>query len=310
MDGLGLTSILVLLSTFLGSSPVFAKDQCDWSCGKVSSSAQNARLYRQVQAALEGKSKCSLQDDFDHANRNLRVGALQAFAIASQSCDVPVNLQKRDRNFLMHAMMYQGLKLSAERNSYESKDFEPSQIYQNVDRLNCVFPVSDTSPLQVGDLMVSKDDAMVVDTVGADPFGIEGKLKEVSQGDPARLCSEWVNDPTQFKISIFHARGRSSFFPTYGKSTSLWVTAMSERALKTCVYRVTEAFSKGEGRPNTIIRENPIETKAPVLVLRFNSKSPACRTGHTELPVLLNKGTLHDLDCVQCCNFLGEDTFL
>jgi len=316
-----ITALNMAALSFSATS-AFAKDQCAWSCGRISQTEKNSKLKShadQVTSFLAGESSCALVEGFDHEDRGIHAGALQTLAAAKQNCSVPNVIKSKNNKFLYDAMRFQGLKLSAESKSFRPKDFEPAQIYNHLDQSNCLYPVSDSENLNPGDLIVSKDDVVIVDSIDADPFGIETKIRESvkllkQEGEfkeipnfsvvlehAKRVCESWVNDPSQFKISVFHARGRSSFFPTYGKSTSPWVTLISERATFACVNRVSEEIARFAEVPFPLRDSEPILPKSALLVVRHDSSTTACRMAREQMP------KSHDLDCVQCCDFTPQE---
>jgi hypothetical protein len=322
MDGFRSCLFLILICVLL-SSPSFAKEECAWSCGKLTDSEKTNALkyqYPQIAAFMAGKASCALSESFDLSNRTVQLGLLQNLAAQTKNCSVAKTTVAKDKHFLMHAMELQGLKLSAEDKPYREKDFEPAQIYTHASALNCFAKVSDSQLLNPGDLLVSQGDAVVIDSVGEDPFGIEARLQvpanlsRIADASPNKdsltaaqattqaktMCEDWLSNPAAFDISVYHAGGRSPFFPTYGKTSSPWVTMITARAMNTCVSRVSEKFAHRLELHFPFDDTHLTPPKPALLVVRHQSDAPGCRFTRDLVP------KSKDLECVQCCDFTSN----
>jgi hypothetical protein len=300
-----------------------SSNQCEWSCGKIDSASTRSQLksqYAQVQSFMKGQSSCSLLESFNSSDRNPRQGALQALAVTARNCSLSTEAKVKNKDFLFQAMMFQGLKLTQETKPFQKTDFTPSSLFKNLDKLTCLNTVSGMESIRAGDIILTKDDAVIVDSVDTDPFGIDAKIRDpetakrltlaskfqdvpdvsVIQSRAKTICADWVNDPTQFKISVFHAGGRAPFFPTYGKSTSPWVTAITERANLACFERVCEEIAHRSEVPFPLREAFPSAPKPGVVVVRHNSGAQSCRVNRNSMP------KNPDLDCVQCCDFSAK----
>jgi hypothetical protein len=307
----------LLCAKFVHAETDLAKGQCEWSCGKISKHAKDDQLkkqYAQVQSFLNGESSCALPSDFNQS-QNLARGAYQALAISAKRCKVSLGEKiSNSENFINQAFLLQGLKFSTKKSDL-AQPLTPSQFYDLIGKEGtCVLPLSDQEPFKNGDVLAGKDDTLIVDSPGRDPFGIENRIAkmraQLNLGEKATdteihtavhaLCNDWVSDTDQYEITVLSSHGRVKLFKTYGKSSSPWIAVISERAFTQCYKKVSDAILE-ETFPTTADSRKssfmlPVHgSLAGIKVLRHSS-DPACRIGRTEIPT-----ALEGLTCVQCC---------
>jgi hypothetical protein len=165
----------------------------------------------------------------------------------------------------------------------------------------CVREVLSGSPLMGGDVLRLGNQAMMVASVGEDPFGIRARLEEdsVPVSQAHQRCREWLMDTSKFQISvIFLSReGRhgtrvrqGTFGSLIGEDHpgSLWDEALQEWALPECVHRVA-------GRGHRVASLPPARLK----VERLNGTGPGCR-------VPLGARASREHECALCCAVGGN----
>ena len=119
------------------------------------------------------------------------------------------------------------------------------------------------------------------------------------------ICNDWTADASKFKITIIHSSPdsgqlgvqREKMVPALGsqESSSVWVTALQERARTMCEDRVFEAIaSKSQSKISPLRLHQTSATS--VVMLRHDSERSECRVPKADMP------QIPGLDCVQCCS--------
>jgi hypothetical protein len=229
----------------------------------------------------------------DHSS--VKLGALKILAVSSQTCALPSEMKLNTDHFFQRLMKVQGLKLSIEpaagKESKKFRDgrFDPRNLYQqflkNPAAIGCFDVVTDEQNLMQGDLILSQDDVLVIDTV-------KGSLVDEN-------CN--INDlmnPHQFSVSVFHSKGRTPLFSgdattSYGKTSSPWLTAFADRAQATrlaCLRR-----KKG-------MMDAPLSLQPPVEAVVFLHHHSTSEAGCQLTPESA------DVACAKCCDFAQKES--
>lgn len=119
------------------------------------------------------------------------------------------------------------------------------------------------------------------------------------------ICNDWTADASQFKITIIHSSPdsgqlgvqREKMVPALGthESSSVWVTALQEKARTACEARVFETIAAKSKTPLTpSTGHGGVDTS--VVVLRHDSDRSECRVPKDSMP------QIPGLDCVKCCS--------
>lgn len=312
MDGVSIISLFFLFFSFKVSAVEQASPHCAWSSANPAAQSKQLKIQIEKFQTLNQKAmSCPLSENFDHSERNLTLGALQAVAISKQNCDVGATAEVESENFLYQSLRLQGFKLSKKSKKLPTPtEVTPTHLFNQSRENSCFDLVSEDasqkeSALKSGDIFVSKAELFVIDQVRPDPFNIYSRLESDVKGldrvrqeeeTPEQLCRSWLTDPSDFHISVLSHAGRTPLFPKFGITSSLWVTAFTERAVQACI---TEVHASLPASPNRRLASN--EVKAGVVIgikgLRYRTTDHACMIGSTELP------GFKDLDCVQFCDF-------
>jgi len=149
-----------------------------------------------------------------------------------------------------------GAALVSGRRMIESKANAPTDLLLNYGAsamksptgrgLSCLsyFPIQNTaaglSTLKAGDIMASNSHVIIIEEVGADPFGIK-KLTSISQ------CNVETFQPTQFDIKIIHSSSHNNGVglarhSAAGIQAETFLTALEELAIKTCKAYFDKSF--------------------------------------------------------------------
>jgi hypothetical protein len=324
MDGFRFLFIFILVQSFLADGAQADSDSCAWARSqgiKSETSSENKQALSQVESFLLGKNTCPLSESFD-SNRDLKLGIKQAFAITEKTCRLPETFAARDDQFLFHALSLQGLVLSPAK-KLKPEDCNPKILRENAlqDKLVCFKSRNLDEPLKAGDILVTKGLLTVIDQIQSDPFRIDEKVNSILPNEPEflatnkpnvsdlienskKVCKRWLADPNEFKtIWVFRPEGRSKLFPTFGRTSSLPLAAITERAERDCIKQVAEKLAeKYKLDPlstHNLFSDSP---RSDLVVLKQNKNASAsCKLERTKIEAST------DLACVQFCGDFNSD---
>jgi hypothetical protein len=178
----------------------------------------------------------------------------------------------------------------------------------------CVREVPAGAPLAGGDVLRLGKQAMIVASVGDDPFGIQARLAsysgplDFSTKNPSRvgqLCREWLMDSSKFQISVIflsqdgsrQAKIRQGTFGALISEDhpgSQWDQALQDWAFPDCIQKLLG--QKSVGHIDRAFAGSPPKLR----VERYPGTSKGCR-----LPFPGPAGS-PDQECAVCCAASGR----
>ncbi len=271
---------------------------CESVCGSRDGYFGNS-IERQWDQLFTGKRVCRIEAPVSsrEIRPDLSAGARMVAAILTGGCRMnrPVRMEFRD------AMESEGSQ------GFVRRSFEMVGL-QN--KPGCVQEVPAGTSLRAGDVLRLGHQAMIVSSVGEDPFGIEARLAadsvalsytgKSSSSDARQLCREWLMDSTKFQISVVFLSRESRHGMRVRQGTfgslisedhpgSIWDQTLQEWALSGCVQKVSEKGHRTAGVPPSRLKvERPI------------ANGPGCR-----VPVS-GEFSAQERECALCCAAGGK----
>ncbi len=293
---------------FSGVSSMARADEpvsCESVCGSTGAGITGS-IQRQWDQLFRGKRVCQIDDGaprvedparWIEGHRDPQTGARMVAAFWTGGCQMnrPVKDELRElaeqegsQGFVRRALESVGIQTGPE----------------------CIQELPVGAPLRAGDILRLGQQAMVVASVGEDPFGMMGRLDALKTGLSARsgkkssadvnqLCREWLMDASKFQISVIFLSSdkggaprvrQGSFGALVGEEHpgSRWDQAVQDWAVPDCAQRILGKVQRSIGVDSSSLK-----------VERYSS-GPGCRA-----PSVLRKGS-RDLECARCCVSRGR----
>ena len=292
-----------------GMNPVHAESRtpCESVCENrgVGISIQNQwdRLFRGQRVCRVEAVGARPEDPLRwvEAHRDALTGARMAAAFLTGGC----RMNRPVRPEFQEAMELEGseglVRRSLERVGLQQKS-------------GCVREVPAGAPLAGGDVLRLGKQAMIVASVGDDPFGIQARLAsysgplDFSTKNPSRvgqLCREWLMDSSKFQISVIFLSQDGSRKTKLRQGTfgalisedhpgSQWDQALQDWAFPECIQ--TLLGQKPVGHIERILAGSPPKLK----VERYPGTAKGCR-----LPFPGSAGS-PERECAVCCAASGR----
>jgi hypothetical protein len=274
-------------------------------CARVCAGKENytkGRIRLQVDALFFQKGACNLSKDeqvLSERFRSVALGAEIASAALTRSCSSNQEVIPSEREalvkggskaFVAKALAYAGLSGAPE----------------------CYSRVAANEEIRSGDVLEFGNQAVILNQVGIDPFGIKRRLedrllpekifreKSIEKVLKASrsLCHDWMSDTTRFQISgtYLSVTDRSRAQVLHGSWDQLFGGDQADnflnarmilRAERTCVNEILGYLH--------FKQHGPQNQDSAFHFLRYKTQSPSCRVS------LEKSNDLPGVDCGRCC---------
>ena len=242
-------SFLALFLVFLlGGSSALSEPvaSCESVCEKHGE-AFGKSLHHQWDRLFNGQRVCRFDPVGSRTeSRDLVSGARMASSVLTGGCP-------------MNRPVLEDFREAVESEGSEGLVRRSLEMVGLLSKPGCVQAVAAGAPLMRGDVLRLGHQAMVVASVGDDPFRIRALL-EAHQGPftfpgkslvsgAQQLCREWLMESSQFQVSVIFLSREGGVGPRVRQGTfgslisedhpgSLWDQALQEWALPACVQKV------------------------------------------------------------------------
>lgn len=292
-----LWAVLWIFSVWGAPSHAGAAVSCESVCD-AKSGVSGKSIQQQWDQLFKGQRVCRVTSGSDSPSRSIQehrdlfTGARMEAAVLTGGCQMNRPVLNSFRESVYSEGSQGFVRRSLERAGLQNKP-------------GCFQEISAGSPMKGGDLLRLGHQAMIVASVGEDPFGIDARL--AADSTPLRfsgknpvsgaqqLCREWLMDSSKFQISVVFlsqegrhgSRVRQGTFGSLISEDhpgSLWDHALQEWALPDCVQKVMGRGYQAASTPSS-----------PLKVERHTGAGPGCRVPVSGLP------SSRESECALCC---------